>query len=86
MWEKKIKFQQIAPLNDGHFRSSSMQFDEEGQRINFGIEIYEPLESYGIAFWDTRGQITPQHVEAKVAKRFIYRVATRIGEPYFMEK
>ncbi|XP_023301839.2 glutamate receptor ionotropic, kainate 2 [Lucilia cuprina] len=75
----------IAPLNDEHFRSSLMQFDEDGQRINFKIEIYEPLENYGVAFWDTKGQITPQHVQANVTKKFIYRVATRIGEPYFME-
>ncbi|XP_067622673.1 glutamate receptor ionotropic, kainate 2 isoform X2 [Eurosta solidaginis] len=72
-------------VNNTDYRSTDLQFDEDGQRVNFGIEIFEPLENYGIAFWDTKGQITPQHVETSSAKKLVYRVATRIGEPYFME-
>ncbi|XP_036222655.2 glutamate receptor ionotropic, kainate 2 [Bactrocera oleae] len=72
-------------VNNTDYHTSDLQFDEEGQRTNFGIEIFEPLENYGIAFWDTKGQITPQHVEANITKKLVYRVATRIGEPYFME-
>nr|QKN21288.1 glutamate receptor ionotropic kainate 2 [Bactrocera dorsalis] len=72
-------------VNNTDYRTSDLQFDEEGQRTNFGIEIFEPLENYGIAFWDTKGQITPQHVEVNITKKLVYRVATRIGEPYFME-
>ena len=73
-------------MNNTRYRSSNLQFDEFGNRLNFNIEIYEPMENYGIAYWDTKGQITPQHVQDKVVKKIIYRVATRIGEPYFMEE
>lgn len=76
---------QTSGVNNTDYHTSDLQFDEEGQRTNFGIEIFEPLENYGIAFWDTKGQITPQHVEANITKKLVYRVATRIGEPYFME-
>ncbi|XP_011193096.2 glutamate receptor ionotropic, kainate 2 [Zeugodacus cucurbitae] len=71
-------------VNNTDYRTSDLQFDDEGQRTNFGIEIYEPLENYGIAFWDTKGQITPQHIELDSTKKLVYRVATRLGEPYFM--
>ncbi|XP_054743540.1 glutamate receptor ionotropic, kainate 2 [Anastrepha obliqua] len=72
-------------VNNTDYRSTDLQFDEDGQRVNFGIEIFEPMENYGIAFWDPKGQIVPQHVEAGIAKKIVYRVATRIGEPYFTE-
>ncbi|ALC39537.1 GluRIIC [Drosophila busckii] len=58
-------------------------FDEDGQRINFNIEIYDPTENVAVAVWDTRGQITQLNVDLKVQKRVVYRVATRIGPPYF---
>uniref|UniRef100_W8BR51 Glutamate receptor ionotropic, kainate 3 n=1 Tax=Ceratitis capitata TaxID=7213 RepID=W8BR51_CERCA len=72
-------------VNNTDYRTSDLQFGEDGQRINFGIEIFEPLDNYGIAFWDTKGQIVPQHVVVSNLKKLRYRVATRIGEPYFME-
>ncbi|KAL9926545.1 glutamate receptor IIC [Glossina fuscipes fuscipes] len=75
----------ISPLDEVHFRSGSMLFDDNGQRTGFEIEMYEPLNDYGTAFWNTKGQITQQHIGANVLKKIVYRVATRIGEPYFME-
>lgn len=71
-------------MNSSNFRTSNLQFDEDGQRINFNIEIYDPVDNVGIAVWDTRGQITPLSTVNKVLKKTIYRVATRIGPPYFM--
>ncbi|XP_068141768.1 glutamate receptor ionotropic, kainate 2 [Drosophila tropicalis] len=72
-------------VNSAIFRTSNMQFDEDGQRINFNIEIYDPLDGIGIAIWDTKGQINQLNVDAKVQKKIVYRVATRIGPPYFTE-
>nr|XP_016926510.1 glutamate receptor ionotropic, kainate 2 [Drosophila suzukii] len=71
-------------VNNSNFRTSSLQFDEDGQRITFNIEVYDPLDGIGIAIWDPRGQITQLNVDAKVQKKIIYRVATRIGPPYFV--
>uniref|UniRef100_A0A1B0ATM2 Ionotropic glutamate receptor C-terminal domain-containing protein n=1 Tax=Glossina palpalis gambiensis TaxID=67801 RepID=A0A1B0ATM2_9MUSC len=71
----------ISPLDEVHFRSGSMLFDDNGQRTGFEIEMYEPLNDYGTAFWNTKGQITQQHIGANVLKKIVYRVATRIGEP-----
>ncbi|BFF96201.1 glutamate receptor ionotropic kainate 2 [Drosophila madeirensis] len=70
-------------MNNTNFRTTSLQFDDEGQRITFNIEVYDPLDGIGIAVWDPRGQITQRNVDAKVQKKIIYRVATRIGPPYF---
>ncbi|XP_062142127.1 LOW QUALITY PROTEIN: glutamate receptor ionotropic, kainate 2 [Drosophila sulfurigaster albostrigata] len=70
-------------VNSASFRTSNLQFDEDGQRINFNIEIYDPVDNIGIAIWDTRGQITQLNVKDKVQKKIVYRVATRIGPPYF---
>ncbi|EDW03471.1 glutamate receptor ionotropic, kainate 2 [Drosophila grimshawi] len=70
-------------VNSTNFRTSNLQFDEDGQRINFNIEIYDPTDNIGIAVWDTRGQITQLDMEMKVQKKVVYRVATRIGPPYF---
>ncbi|KAH8278044.1 hypothetical protein KR026_006912 [Drosophila bipectinata] len=70
-------------VNSTNFRTSSLQFDEDGQRITFNIEVYDPLDGVGLAVWDPRGQITQLNVESKVQKKMIYRVATRIGPPYF---
>ncbi|KAH8353487.1 hypothetical protein KR084_011300 [Drosophila pseudotakahashii] len=70
-------------VNSSIFRTSSLQFDDDGQRITFNIEVYDPLDGIGIATWDPRGQITQLNVDAKVQKKIIYRVATRIGPPYF---
>ncbi|XP_030374350.1 glutamate receptor ionotropic, kainate 2 [Scaptodrosophila lebanonensis] len=69
--------------NNTNFRTSSLQFDEDGQRLDFNIEIYDPLDSIGIAVWNTKGHIRQLSVEAKVQKKIVYRVATRIGPPYF---
>lgn len=69
--------------SNSNFRTSNLQFDEDGQRINFNIEIYDPVDNVGIAVWDTRGQITPLRTSTKVQKKVVYRVATRIGPPYF---
>jgi len=71
-------------VNNSNFRTSSLQFDDDGQRITFNIEVYDPLDGIGIAIWDPRGQITQLNVDAKVQKKIIYRVATRIGPPYFV--
>uniref|UniRef100_A0A1A9ZN65 Ionotropic glutamate receptor C-terminal domain-containing protein n=1 Tax=Glossina pallidipes TaxID=7398 RepID=A0A1A9ZN65_GLOPL len=71
----------ISPLDGVHFRSGSLLFDDNGQRTGFEIEMYEPLNDYGTAFWNTKGQITQQHTGANVLKKIVYRVATRIGEP-----
>ncbi|XP_034473399.1 glutamate receptor ionotropic, kainate 2 [Drosophila innubila] len=70
-------------MNGTNFRTSNLQFDEDGQRINFNIEIYDPADNIGTAIWDTRGQITHLNSKAKVHKKIVYRVATRIGLPYF---
>ncbi|XP_017132703.1 glutamate receptor ionotropic, kainate 2 [Drosophila elegans] len=72
-------------VNSTNFRTSSLQFDKDGQRITFNIEVYDPLDGIGIAIWDPRGQITQLNVDAKVQKKIIYRVATRIGPPYFLK-
>ncbi|EDW65044.1 glutamate receptor ionotropic, kainate 2 isoform X2 [Drosophila virilis] len=70
-------------VNSSIFRTSHLQFDEDGQRINFNIEIYDPTDNIGVAVWDTRGQITQLDLDMKVQKKIVYRVATRIGPPYF---
>lgn len=74
---------QTSGVGNTNFRTSHLQFDEDGQRINFNIEIYDPTDNIGVAVWDTRGQITLLDVEMKVQKKIVYRVATRIGPPYF---
>ncbi|KAL7742445.1 hypothetical protein ACLKA6_019075 [Drosophila palustris] len=70
-------------MSGTNFRTSNLQFDEDGQRINFNIEIYDPADNIGIAVWDTRGQITQLNTKAKIHKKIVYRVATRFGLPYF---
>lgn len=65
---------------------SYMQFDEGGQRINFTLEIYEPIDNYVLATWSPNGHISQKVVEMTNIKKIIYKVATRIGEPYFMLK
>lgn len=74
---------QTSGVNSTNFRTTSLQFDEDGQRITFNIEVYDPLDGIGIAVWDPRGQITQLNVDAKVQKKIIYRVATKMGMPYF---
>lgn len=74
---------QTSGVNNTNFRTSILQFDEDGQRITFNIEVYDPLDGIGIAIWDPRGQITQLNVDVKAQKKMIYRVATRIGPPYF---
>ncbi|XP_061386284.1 glutamate receptor ionotropic, kainate 2-like, partial [Musca vetustissima] len=71
----------IASADDSHFHMSYMQFDDGGQRINFTLEIYEPVDNY-LATAD--GHISQKVVELTNIKKIVYKVATRIGEPYFM--
>ncbi|XP_073835691.1 glutamate receptor ionotropic, kainate 2-like [Musca autumnalis] len=76
----------IASSDDSHFHMSYMQFDDGGQRINFTLEIYEPVDNYLLATWDPDGHISQKEVEITNIKKMVYKVATRIGEPYFMLK
>uniref|UniRef100_A0A1I8Q9F2 Glutamate receptor ionotropic, kainate 2-like n=1 Tax=Stomoxys calcitrans TaxID=35570 RepID=A0A1I8Q9F2_STOCA len=77
---------QIAPLNDTLFHHGRIQFDDAGYRTHFELEIYEPLDNYGLALWNTNGHISSEHVQTNISKKIVYRVATRLGAPYFMEK
>ncbi|XP_001968234.3 glutamate receptor ionotropic, kainate 3 [Drosophila erecta] len=70
-------------VNSTSFRTSILQFDDDGQRITFNIEVYDALDGIGRAIWDPRGQITQLNVDVKTQKKMVYRVATRIGPPYF---
>ncbi|XP_037960958.1 glutamate receptor ionotropic, kainate 2 [Teleopsis dalmanni] len=74
----------ISGVNNTDFRTSDLQFDEDGLRFSFNIEVYEPILNYGMLIWNSRGHITLLHVDEGVSKKIVYRIATRIGEPYFM--
>ncbi|XP_075156880.1 glutamate receptor ionotropic, kainate 2-like [Haematobia irritans] len=76
----------MAAVDDTHFHFGVMQFDDSGQRNNFTFDIYEPVENYLLATWDTDGHISQKKAEVVNMKKIIYKVATRIGEPYFMLK
>ncbi|XP_013112934.2 glutamate receptor ionotropic, kainate 2 [Stomoxys calcitrans] len=76
----------IASSDDSHFHYGFMQFDDSGHRNNFTLDIYEPVDNYLLATWDTDGHISQKEVEITNLKKIVYKVATRIGEPYFMLK
>ncbi|XP_075155868.1 glutamate receptor ionotropic, kainate 2-like, partial [Haematobia irritans] len=77
---------QIAPLNDTYFHYGPIQFDDDGYRTHFQLEMYEPLDNYGLALWNTNGHISSEHIQTNLSKKIVYRVATRLGAPYFIEK
>ncbi|XP_058983281.1 glutamate receptor ionotropic, kainate 2 [Musca domestica] len=73
-------------LNDSYFKHGQIQFDSYGYRTQFEIEIYEPVDNYNLAVWNTNGHIRNEHISNNVTKKIVYKVATRIGAPYFMER
>ncbi|XP_055379346.1 glutamate receptor ionotropic, kainate 2-like [Condylostylus longicornis] len=80
------------------FISKGMEFDEFGERNNFFIDIYRPMRHITLAVWEpSEGKIGK--LEALKSKKAFaedvqdasetkphYRVASRIGEPYLMER
>ncbi|XP_061399336.1 glutamate receptor ionotropic, kainate 2-like [Musca vetustissima] len=77
---------QASFLNDSYFHYGSMQFDNYGHRTQFEMEIYEPMDNYSLAVCHTNGHIYNEHISNNITKKIVYKVATRIGAPYFMER
>ncbi|XP_073831694.1 glutamate receptor ionotropic, kainate 2-like [Musca autumnalis] len=83
---RRIMGHTLTYLNETYFQHGHIQFDDYGYRTEFEIEIYEPMDNYSLAVWHTNGHISNEHALNNITKKIVYKVATRIGAPYFMER